>query len=83
MKCLKAIRETKSSKVGDIVRVSNNDADEKVSTGYWMYIPKKEWKEYTRKPVETSKETTKTLEVKQKKEVKSKKEKKDKKSLAK
>lgn len=83
MKCVKATRETKSSKIGDIIRVSNNDADEKVSTGYWMYIPKKEWKEYTRKPVETSKESTKTLEIKQKKEVKSKKEKKDKKSLAK
>lgn len=80
MKCLKAVKESKSSKIGDIVRVSNNDADEKVSTGYWMYVAKKEWKEYTRKPVETSKENTKTLETKQKKE---KTEKKSKKSLAK
>ena len=66
MKCVKSVRETKSSKIGDIVRISNNDANEKVSTGYWMYVPKKEWKEYSRKSNETSKETSKTIELKEK-----------------
>ena len=53
MKCIKAIKATKYSAVGDIKRVKEDEADEKVSTGYWKFVPKSEWKEATRnKPVE-------------------------------
>ena len=49
MKCIKAIKATKYSAVGDIKRVTEVEADEKVSTGYWKFVPKMEWKEATRK----------------------------------
>ena len=44
MKCIQAIKETKYSKVGDIKRVSDQEAKEKVDTKYWKFIPKSEWK---------------------------------------
>jgi hypothetical protein len=44
MKCIQAIRETKYSKVGDIKRVSDSEANEKVDTKYWKFIPKSELK---------------------------------------
>lgn len=52
MKCLKATKEGKYSKIGDIIRISDSDAMSKVDSGYWAYIPKSEWKAETRKPVE-------------------------------
>jgi hypothetical protein len=54
MKCIKATRATKYSAVGDIKRVTDVEANEKVDTGYWKFVPKMEWKEATRKskPVE-------------------------------
>ena len=48
MKCIQAIRETKYSKVGDIKRVTDQEANEKVDTKYWKFIPKSEWKSATR-----------------------------------
>jgi len=51
MKCIKAIRATKHSAVGDIKRVTEVEADEKVSTGYWKFIPKMEWKSATRNKI--------------------------------
>ena len=50
MKCIKVVKETKENKVGTIRRVANTEADSKVSTGYWAFCPKSEWKELTRKP---------------------------------
>jgi hypothetical protein len=44
MKCIQAIRETKYAKVGDIKRVSDAEANEKVDTKYWKFVPKSEWK---------------------------------------
>lgn len=44
MKCIQAIKETKYAKVGDIKRVSDTEANEKVDTKYWKFIPKSEWK---------------------------------------
>ncbi len=44
MKCIQAIRETKYAKVGDIKRVSDAEANEKVDTKYWKIVPKSEWK---------------------------------------
>lgn len=44
MKCIQAIRETKYAKVGDIKRVSDVEANEKVDTKYWKFVSKSEWK---------------------------------------
>ena len=44
MKCIQAIKETKYTKVGDIKRVSDTEANEKVDTKYWKFISKSEWK---------------------------------------
>jgi hypothetical protein len=44
MKCIKAIKSLKHSEVGDIVRINNVEAEEKVRTGYWEYTAKSEWK---------------------------------------
>jgi hypothetical protein len=49
MKCIKVVKETKENKIGTIRRVANTEADSKVSTGYWAFCPKSEWKEL-RKP---------------------------------
>ena len=48
MKCIQAIKETKYAKVGDIKRVSDTEANEKVDTKYWKFIPKSEWKSSTK-----------------------------------
>ncbi len=50
MKCIKVIKAAKSYELGDIRRVDNAEADVKVSTGYWAFCPKSEWKAATRKP---------------------------------
>jgi len=44
MKCIQAIKETKYSKTGEIKRVTESEADERVSTKYWKFISKSEWK---------------------------------------
>ena len=44
MKCIKAIKETSQYEVGRIMRVEDKVADQRVSTGYWKFIPKNEWK---------------------------------------
>lgn len=56
MKCIKAIKGTKQTQIGEIKRVDNEEADLKVGSGYWKFIPKSEWKEATRKVVEQPKE---------------------------
>jgi hypothetical protein len=56
MKCIKAIKGTKHTEVGEIRRVDNVEADLKVGSGLWKFIPKVEWKEATRKQVEQPKE---------------------------
>lgn len=50
MKCIKVIKETKDNKIGTIRRVTDSEADNKVSTGVWAFAPKSEWKLATRKP---------------------------------
>ena len=45
MKCIKAVKSSKYSDVGEIKRVSNAEAEEKVQTGYWVYVPKSEYKQ--------------------------------------
>ena len=44
MKCIKVVKETKDNKIGTIRRVTDSEADNKVSTGVWAFCPKSEWK---------------------------------------
>ena len=48
MKCIQAIKDNNNYKKGHISRVENKDADLKVSTGDWKFIPKAQWKSETR-----------------------------------
>jgi hypothetical protein len=44
MKCIKCIKEAKSYTVGEIRRVKDNEAEERVNNGYWKYVTKTEWR---------------------------------------
>jgi len=44
MKCIKCIRQTKSYDLDEIRRTDDQDAEEKVKSGTWKFIPKSEWK---------------------------------------
>ena len=44
MKCIKSIKPTKNTEVGQIVRIDDIEAESKVRTGYWAYVAKSEWK---------------------------------------
>lgn len=44
MKCIKSVKALKNYEIGEIVRINNLEAEEKVRTGYWKYAPKSEWK---------------------------------------
>lgn len=48
MKCIQAVKENNNYKKGHIARVENKEADLKVSTGLWSFIPKSLWKTETR-----------------------------------
>lgn len=45
MKCIKCIKPAKSYTVGEIRRVKDNEAEERVNNGYWKYVTKTEWRE--------------------------------------
>jgi len=47
MKCIKTLKKTNSREIGEIIRIEENEAENKVKTGYWAYCPKSEWKDYT------------------------------------
>lgn len=72
MKCIKVVKETKDNKVGTIRRVTESEADNKVSTGVWAFCPKSEWKAL-RKPSQQPKvevevsETIQELSIEEKK----------------
>lgn len=77
MKCIKVIKESKHYQLGEIRRVEDQDAYEKVASGVWKFVPKSDWKAVSRKPksepkVETENEAN-TIEVKKQKRVKTKK----------
>lgn len=44
MKCIKAIRPFGKSKKGDILRVDDTTAFDRVLEGSWVYTSKMEWK---------------------------------------
>lgn len=49
MKCIKCIKQAKSYTIGEIRRIDDVEAEERVKGGYWKFIPKSEWKLATRK----------------------------------
>lgn len=69
MKCIKAVTNIGRYKKGDILRVIDKDADRRVSTGDWMFIPKSEFKGSDNKEVihEVVEETKKKKSKKEKK----------------
>lgn len=50
MKCIKSIKPLKNTEVGTINCINDVEAETKVLTGYWKYVPKSEWKLTTRTP---------------------------------
>ena len=67
MKCLK------SSKTGEIIRVTNEKADQ--ATREWKFIPKSEWKAQFKKEVEVKEEVAVVEESIAEKQLKRKKSK--------
>ena len=55
MKSIKAIKESKTVRIGDMARLSDLDAEERVRLGSWMYISKAEYKKGTTIEVTQSK----------------------------
>jgi hypothetical protein len=49
MKCIKCIKVAKGYDLDEVRRMDDIDANEKVKTGYWKFVPKSEWKAVTRK----------------------------------
>ena len=46
MKCIKLIKSSKGHEIGEVLRVSNEEADLRVKGGYWSFAPKTEYKLY-------------------------------------
>jgi hypothetical protein len=45
MKCIKAIKDSYQGKLGEIKRVSDNEAENRVKSGLWKYVSKSEYKQ--------------------------------------
>lgn len=76
MKCIKAVKETKHYKLGEIRRTDDRDAEEKVNSGVFVYIGKAEWKKEVRdliKPTIKESLTTEQEETISEKQLKRKK----------
>jgi hypothetical protein len=58
MKCVKTIKKTNSREIGELIRTEEKDADLKVSTGFWAFCPKSEWKALTRRVKPVAKKET-------------------------
>jgi hypothetical protein len=46
MKCIKSVTPTPNIPVGTIQRLSDKEANKKVKSGYFIYVPKSEWKKF-------------------------------------
>jgi hypothetical protein len=68
MKCIKSIKKTNIDELGKIARVPDNLAHQRVTSGYWKYISKTEWKDGGR--VEPTQAETKKKKENLDKEVK-------------
>ena len=44
MKCIEAIKTSKTNEVGSIKRINDVEAESMVRTGYWKYVPKSTYK---------------------------------------
>jgi len=44
MKTIKATKPSKHANVGDLKRVQDEEAEDRVKSGYWKYTNKTEWK---------------------------------------
>lgn len=44
MKCIKCIKVAKGYDLDEVRRMDDIDANEKVKTGYWKFVPKSEWR---------------------------------------
>jgi hypothetical protein len=70
MKCIKSIKPTKNTEVGVIVRIDEIEAETKVKTGYWSYVPKSEYKAWkkgvTVEELQSTEQETKKIKVKKK-----------------
>lgn len=51
MKCIKCIKQTKHYDLDEIRRTDDQDAEDKVKSGIWKFIPKSEWKATLQKAV--------------------------------
>jgi hypothetical protein len=51
MKCIKCIKQTKHYDLDEIRRTDDQDAEDKVKSGVWKFIPKSEWKATLKKAV--------------------------------
>lgn len=70
MKCIKLVKKTHYGQVGTIKRIPDLQADEIVTSGSGIYVPKSEWKTYKNGDNETPE--SKSVEVKEKKSKKKK-----------
>jgi len=70
MKCIKSIKPTKNTEVGVIVRIDEIEAETKVKTGYWSYVPKSEYKAWkkgvTVEELQSTEQETKKIKAKKK-----------------
>ena len=46
MKCVKVIKATPNNSLGSIQRLADKEADKKVDSGFFKYIPKSEWRAF-------------------------------------
>jgi hypothetical protein len=70
MKCIKCIKVAKGYDLDEVRRMDDIDANEKVKTGYWKFVPKSEWKSVTRKVkvnAVVSEQPTEELSIEEKK----------------
>ena len=58
MKCIKTIKKTNSREIGEVIRIEETEAENKVKTGDLAYCPKSEWKTLTRRVKPVSKKET-------------------------
>jgi len=66
MKCIKSIKATKNTEIGHITRIDDVEAEAKVKTGYWVYVPKSEWKIYKGTKSEPSRDQVETEKLEKK-----------------
>jgi hypothetical protein len=71
MKCIKSIKATKNTEIGVFARINEIEAENKVKTGYWSYVPKSEYKNWKKgttieEEVQQTEKETKKIKTKKK-----------------